>query len=103
MEINIFDSIEEICKEFNIDNTSDIESILKQLKEMQVSLHPDVNPDYETDENIRNKYFRLSEARNYIKNLKNTEQSMISISNIETLIKAINNHGEINNTTTKSL
>lgn len=72
----MYSSINEICNEFNIKYSDDIDKILRELTEIQSKLHPDNYPN--TDKINTEKYFRVSEAKNYIrKNYKQKHNSKI--------------------------
>lgn len=41
-----YQSIKEICREFNLDASLSVEEMIDELTELQSKLHPDVNPDF---------------------------------------------------------
>lgn len=74
--IDLFNSIEEICREFNIEYSSDNKEIMDQLKKLQFSVHPDItNPDHSKfrDEKDADMYYRIELAKEFIRKTKNTE------------------------------
>ena len=89
----MFNSIEEICEKFSIPNTEDVENIIKQLTDIQASLHPDRNPNYQCDESIREKYNEVTQAKEFLKNIKkNNSADLISIKDVSSLIKEIRDY-----------
>lgn len=72
----MFNSIEEICSEFDIEYSSDNKEIMDQLKKLQFSVHPDItNPDHSKfrDEKDAEMYYRIELAKEFIRKTKKTE------------------------------
>lgn len=86
----MYSSINEICNEFNIKYSDDIDRILRELTEIQSKLHPDNYPN--TDKINTEKYFRVSEAKNYIRKNYKQKHNLIEVSDLEELIKTANNN-----------
>lgn len=86
----MYNSINEICNEFNIKDSEDIDQILRELTEIQSKLHPDNNPNI--DKNNTEKYFRVSEAKNFIRKHYKQNHNLVEVSDFEELMKVVNNN-----------
>lgn len=82
-----FNSIDEICKEFNIDNTLDTDHIIKELIKRQATIHPDVNPQY--SECDKETFSRIEEAKSFLR--ENSRQTLVPISDLLEIIKTVKN------------
>lgn len=85
----MFSSIEEICKEFNIKNTVDLDLILKKLTEIQSSTHPDKTSNY--DESKSETYNRATEAKEFVRGIqKEQNKNLITVNDALQMIQAFN-------------
>lgn len=71
-----YNSKKDICKEFNIDSTLEIDEIIKELTKMQAGIHPDINPNF-TDEE-KETFTNIEEAKSFLRNIKSDSQIIIA-------------------------
>lgn len=69
----------------SIDSTLDSNSIIKELKKIQASLHPEVNPNYSDLD--QEKFLLIEEAKLFLR--ENSGQALVPISDIVELLKTV--------------
>ena len=89
----MFNSLKEICDEFNIDYTEDLDSIKKKLTDIQSSKHPDADPNNKNG--VDDLYYRVSEAKEFIKKHYKNNQELVTISDLVDLIQVTNKKNEL--------
>lgn len=94
----MINNIKEICREFDIDDSQNIDTIISLLRKQQAELHPDSNNTGETKDYI-DRFSRLDEAIDYLRSYKienSTKSNELSIiSEITSLIKQIKEEDSI--------
>lgn len=84
----VYSSVEEICKEFGLDSSLDISSLISELTKKQKYLHPDENNDC-TEEDAR-VLSRLNDAKDYLR--QKDKHAMIYLSDVVSIITSMNNN-----------
>lgn len=82
-----FNSVSEICNEFQIDPTLDDEQMIRELKKLQAEIHPDINEKFSNAD--AKKFTRIDEAKDYLR--KRSSQALVPISDVLEIVKLINN------------
>lgn len=89
-----FNSVKDICKEFNLDESLSIEEIIAELTKIQGTLHPDKGHDICDDDT--EKFTRISNAKKFLRNINTSEKNtsdndaqLISLSEIKDIIKLV--------------
>lgn len=85
--IAMFDSIEQIKKEFNI-KVDQVHGIRKELKRIQASIHPDKNNGEFISDSEKNQYLSINEAIDYIDNY-NEKRALMPLREITDLVNVI--------------
>lgn len=85
-----FNSIKDICDEFKLDDTADIQRILKQLTSIQKKVHPDAKTIGSYSEQDREVFTRIDEAKKFLR--KYNDDDLVPISTVADIIKSINNN-----------
>ena len=80
-----YTSVKEICKEFDLPETSDTDELIRQLKLKQASLHPDENNRF-SEEDLEN-FSKIIEAKQFLR--KNKNQTMVSASENNDLTREV--------------
>lgn len=82
-----YSSINDICIEFKIDSSKEISEIISELTKIQVSIHPDVNPNFSNKD--LDTLSRIDEAKTYLRGIE--KQTLVPIPDVMSIIKVIKN------------
>ena len=85
-----YTSIKQICKEFGINDSMDVETIKKELTQMQKELHPDTNDNYTQQD--EGQFSRITEAKEF---LKRYDTTLVPVSEIADLLQIVKKENEI--------
>lgn len=83
-----FSSKEEICIYFNIDASKTKEEIIKELKQMQASIHPDKTGEQTEEEKIR--FSQIDAAKKFLRG--NDTEIMVPLSDIRDILSIVKNN-----------
>lgn len=80
-----YQSIIEICREFNLDSSLSVEEMIDELTELQSKLHPDVNPDF-SDSDLKT-FSNADIAIDFLRAIRG--QTMVPVSEVVDLVKNV--------------